>query len=356
MPPKSRSVAYRMKIGPAKARLLQYIAEAANPIAAYTNVREAEGVESIFDLYFTRVNNTITLVSDTNDKWIKLLTELDDDDYEADEQELYSAAAEGEDGFLAVLDKASEVRDYYQAKLQEVRRSVNRFYEAERITATQIAANAVASPMQLPKLKLPTFNGDKRQWPPFWDTFRSAVDDRAIPKNQKFACLQPLLTDKARKAVEGFLLSDKNYDIVVERLKKRFGNTDSLRNTLEMELHDLPRSGDRAVEVRDTFDQIERICRQLESLGVNIEHEQVGLSIERKLPKWLLLDVKRAKKADPGWTVKKLCDLIDTNLTLQEEVEQDLAVRLQPRQPKTVRPVSKLHVSTFATTTSQKQA
>lgn len=49
------------------------------------------------------------------------------------------------------------------------------------------------TPVQLPKLSLPTFDGDLLAWPDFWDMFSASVDAQPLPHMSKFTYLKSSL-------------------------------------------------------------------------------------------------------------------------------------------------------------------
>ena len=79
--------------------------------------------------------------------------------------------------------------------------------------------------VKLPTLTIPTFNGGPLQWTPFGDDFLAAVDgnDRLTPV-EKFAHLRGKLEGDALAAVAGLPLTNVNYPVAVDLLRKRFGD------------------------------------------------------------------------------------------------------------------------------------
>ena len=96
------------------------------------------------------------------------------------------------------------------------------------VAATLSSSPAVAVPQvkaRLPKLTLPKFKGDVKNWTSFWDSFQSAIhNNESIPKVDKFNYLNSLLEGTAYKTVQGLPLTEKNYDSAVAMLKDRFGD------------------------------------------------------------------------------------------------------------------------------------
>ena len=77
----------------------------------------------------------------------------------------------------------------------------------------------------MPKLQLPTFNGNPLEWVTFWDSFQSAIglDDELNDVN-KFQYLRSYLGGAAYTAIEGLQISNGNYKEAVDILHKRFGS------------------------------------------------------------------------------------------------------------------------------------
>jgi len=77
---------------------------------------------------------------------------------------------------------------------------------------------------KLPKLTLPTFDGDILQWQRFWDSFESSIHSNGnLTDVQKFGYLKAQLEGAAAMTVEGFTLTNANYTRAVELLRERNG-------------------------------------------------------------------------------------------------------------------------------------
>ena len=64
---------------------------------------------------------------------------------------------------------------------------------------------------KLPKLTLPSFNGNVSLWQTFWDSFESAVHSNpTLTDVQKFCYLKSQLEGEALQTVEGFVLTNSN--------------------------------------------------------------------------------------------------------------------------------------------------
>ena len=78
--------------------------------------------------------------------------------------------------------------------------------------------------VRLPKLDVPTFDGNILNWTQFWEQFSVSVHDRPVlSDSEKLVYLQHALKDgSAKKAIEGLSHSGDNYREVVESLKSRY--------------------------------------------------------------------------------------------------------------------------------------
>ena len=84
---------------------------------------------------------------------------------------------------------------------------------------------------RLPKLTLPTFNGDPLQWETFWDSFDAAVNSSiGLSNMQKSTYLCAQVHGEAARVIAGFPLTNSNYTHSIALLRERFGQTYKLVN------------------------------------------------------------------------------------------------------------------------------
>ncbi|KAL3075945.1 hypothetical protein niasHS_012862 [Heterodera schachtii] len=113
-------------------------------------------------------------------------------------------------------------------------------------TQGPFSAPAIRPQINLPALQLTDFDGFEGNWPSFWAAFGHTIhDNSSLTGAQKLTYLVGRLRGSARTLVDGFSLTDHNYPIVVDLLKGRYGDDDK----------------------RGFFENVDRVCRQLESLG-----------------------------------------------------------------------------------------
>lgn len=168
----------------------------------------------------------------------------------------------------------------------------------------------------LPKMQLPTFNGNIKQWPSFWAAYEAAVHNQPLPPIQKLTYLIGLLKDQAKEAVEGYALTPDNYQHVITALKDRFARSDRLRTALFAELQRLPAAD--AKNVRPTLASVQRIIRQLETMQENIATGHYEMLIETKMPLWVLNQLYVVKDTAPAWDIHQLLSCLEKIVSRQE--------------------------------------
>ncbi|UYV73815.1 hypothetical protein LAZ67_11000994 [Cordylochernes scorpioides] len=107
--------------------------------------------------------------------------------------------------------------------------------QRETATATkkehpgEIGRPTLTGMVKLPKLTMERFYGEISRWLNFWNAFDSSINrNEHLTKIDKFNYLKAYLGGTAAQTVEGFCLSEENYDKAVELLKKRFGKGERL--------------------------------------------------------------------------------------------------------------------------------
>ena len=79
-------------------------------------------------------------------------------------------------------------------------------------------------------------------------------------------------------------MSNDNYRIVVDVLKKRFGNKQVVIDSYYHNLSHLPVATNQASSLRQCYDAIERNLRSLEAIGEDVNHRHFIALISEKLP------------------------------------------------------------------------
>ena len=81
---------------------------------------------------------------------------------------------------------------------------------------------------KLPKIQLPHFSGDVKQWTSFWEKFEVVIHESELPDITKFTYLRYLLKGEAKLSIQGLALANANYTVAIDILKKLFGRTEPI--------------------------------------------------------------------------------------------------------------------------------
>ncbi|XP_077534710.1 uncharacterized protein LOC144146648 [Haemaphysalis longicornis] len=96
-------------------------------------------------------------------------------------------------------------------------------------TAAHGRPRALGLRVNLPKLQIPVFAGETREWQGFWEHYEATIHAHPdLADIEKFQYLKSYLTGAAKRAIEGIRLTDANYKIAVKVLTERYGRKDVL--------------------------------------------------------------------------------------------------------------------------------
>uniref|UniRef100_A0A914IHH6 Integrase catalytic domain-containing protein n=1 Tax=Globodera rostochiensis TaxID=31243 RepID=A0A914IHH6_GLORO len=225
-----------------------------------------------------------------------------------------------------------EDRDVQAAHAQALQQNV--------AAPTRNNAPAFTAPLyQFQPIQLERFSGQKRQWPEFYESFKSAIGGQPISKAEKFNLLRNMLGGEARQLVSGFRLEDQNYDVALQLLKDTYGAPEEHIRALHFELANLK----ACKNLRDTKEfllQLERLTRELNNAGEDFEGPPTFLMLEKKLTPAFLRTILNRKGEDPAhWSTTKfrnvLSEAVRKELQIQEVMgEYGHNNQQQNRQPK----------------------
>lgn len=118
------------------------------------------------------------------------------------------------------------------------------------------------------------FNGDKKKWQAFHDSFKSRVyDDPSMPAVQKFQILRAALKGKAEKALGEWQIADRNFEPAWQRLKELYDDPyatskELLQRIFSMEKLDYP----HGTKLQIMSNVTQETSRQLKALDYPAEH------------------------------------------------------------------------------------
>jgi len=182
-----------------------------------------------------------------------------------------------------------------EQRITQVQEQVERLQPLPTLTSIWSDSSAGA-PTKPPQLDIPTFDGDIIRWQEFWDTFEATIHKGKYSPVHKMNYLKSKLSGEALDAI---LLSNTNYQVVIDVLKRRFGNTQLIIEAHYRSLSLLPVATSHISKLRQCYVAIE--CH-LRSLGENIEHRHFVALITEKLPQKVLYQLYMMK-GEEEWMV-----------------------------------------------------
>ena len=135
---------------------------------------------------------------------------------------------------------------------------------------TSAAAIPIHQGVRIPKLDVPTYDGDILNWSTFWEQFCIAVHDRRhLSEAEKLAYLRHSLKDgTAKSTVEGLSHSGDQYSEAVECLKARYARPKLIHQAHVKKIVDIPNLKEgNGKELRRLHDTAQQHIRALRSLG-----------------------------------------------------------------------------------------
>ncbi|KAL3108965.1 hypothetical protein niasHT_015992 [Heterodera trifolii] len=317
-------------------------AESDQSMTSLENAILMEGATDRIKAEVNAISEKIEQIWAAINKWHDLMQKMDKDERKSEQAlyEQFQSAEKLSTKMEAANTKLTELKDLEMkvtagAKLQRSKadrdaRTEQREYakqmsksgaEPEKGNTRMKHNEATAVLYQLPTLRIKPFAGDKREWPMFEEAFKVAVEQRAGSKIEKLNLLKSLLEREAALLIGGLRLEEKNYDIAMKLLKDTYGDKGEYVRRLHTELANLK----RCFSVEDSKQfcmELERLSRELEAAGEDIEGPPIYLMLEKKLYKPFLREILEEKAKNPdNWDTSSL------RKTLGNALNKELAIK-----------------------------
>ena len=199
----------------------------------------------------------------------------------------------------AVRDQLS-LHSWLEETLFECFHNARRLSKAYQESAKSISeenhSESTGSGVRLPKLSVPTFDGNLLYWRPFWDQFCTSVHKRLHLSNaEKLVYLQYALKDgSAKSIIDGLSQSGEEYEEAVECLVARFDRPRLLHQTHVKMIIDSPSVRDgTGKELRRLHDVTQQHVRALRALGQEPSPAFITSIIELKLDTTTMFEWQR---------------------------------------------------------------
>ena len=102
-----------------------------------------------------------------------------------------------------------------------------------------------------------SFTGNTLRWTEFWDLFQCAIhNDKKLLNIEEF---NNLSSCEQGNTILGLALSNENYQIVVDLLKDRFGDSPEVIDLHYNKMINLPQATNKTSSLRSLYDSMENI-------------------------------------------------------------------------------------------------
>ena len=264
-----------------------------------TNKREVDIDTFEFPKQFLRVNRRRKFLINNIEQVMSELDRLIQSKYDVKRverqltklNELQTECLRVVEEIVAILDDEEQVQ-FEIEKWEDIRAQIIQAEDqAELYIERYEPDNDKQSSVKLPSLQLPKFSGNVLEWQPFYDAYSAAVhDNKHLSNVQKMTHLRSCLSGKAYRCIEGYAITNTNYEKALQDLMNRYGRRRIVINELVKSILSLevPDKVD-AKTLRYLYDTLKNRVRSLESNGMRLDHNEslvmVFLPIfEMKLP------------------------------------------------------------------------
>ena len=313
--PKSRSGSIRQGIGGLKKRLVDVLAIGNRLLKIkplQTAEASAQAIEDIETL-IARLEVAITSLKEKDKMWLEQIGEIEEDGDLTSEEAIYAETASSEEtGYLNIIEDSQECVQLLRLKLSRLQRADTKTRKPPvdldtSTSSTRSTSGKQSKTAKLPKLTLPTFDGDQLQWPQFWAIFRTNIHDTDLDGIEKLSYLRAQLRGIALNAIEGLVMDDNSYETAIAILKDRFERKpEQIIGNLYSNLKRIPVSGSSVAEMQKTYDACEKIFRQLKTVGEDIDkNRSLVLDVFSKYPNHIIKEISRRKNVGNYSTVSE---------------------------------------------------
>ncbi|MCP3666047.1 MAG: DUF1759 domain-containing protein, partial [Gammaproteobacteria bacterium] len=151
------------------------------------------------------------------------------------------------------------------------------------------------------------FSGDLLEWKPFWDSFFSQIHSRDdLSDVDKFHYLRCLVKGRALTVIDGIPVTGENYRVAIQLLQERFARTRAVRESLLSQLDKIPQCGTKTMDLQNTYDSVEKLLRQLETLEEDLDHSAMISQVKRKFPELIRQKIEETHNSDVDWSMAEL--------------------------------------------------
>jgi hypothetical protein len=198
------------------------------------------------------------------------------------------------------------------------------------------------TPIKLPEVQLPNFDGTLLNWHSFYESFSSTIDrNERLTTTQKFQYLRSAVTGKAATSIQSLDVTETNYPIAMNLLKERFDCHRKICMRHWDLIDEYPQITTETPEaVEDLLETVNVNLRALEKLGEPITSNVVLIKVlTSKLPPSTICEWHRTlpDKRMPSFT--HLTNFLRT----RANGDQIKLISNEPKRPLSQRPRQRQH-------------
>lgn len=247
---------------------------------------KAQKLRKVFRSSFTRQHKIVLKHLEDSEfedaKAAFKLLERDWQKLQENDEERFNGMLDDENVSEEDIEKELAINKEYDFKFERVKIQVMETYasvEPVGLRNDEVKSNVsnfgdcTYSKLNLPPIKIEQFDGEIKNWLPFWGQFEQIHLDESIPTFHKFRILLQSLKEgtRAKQVADSFPIykGNENYDAAICALKERFGREDLLIEVYIRELLGIIINNKQSqLSVIDMYDKLECHLRFLEILGI----------------------------------------------------------------------------------------
>ncbi|XP_064386059.1 uncharacterized protein LOC135334711 [Halichondria panicea] len=153
--------------------------------------------------------------------------------------------------------------------------------------------------VKLPKIDVPTFDGDMLHWKTFWEQFDIAIDGRSdISNTEKLVYLRHSLKDcTAKSVIEGLSHTGDQYAEATASLKSRYDRPRIIHQAHVRKIYEVANLKEGSgKELRQLHDTVQQHLRALKAMGHEPSGPFITSLLELKLDKETMFEWQRASQ------------------------------------------------------------
>ena len=188
-------------------------------------------------------------------------------------------------------------------------------------SVTSLHTDTARAGVKLPKIEVPSFDGDIMKWKQFWDQFRVSVHDSSnLNDAERMVYLQQALKDgSARSIIEGLAQSGEQYSEAIECLTSRFDRPRLIHQSHVKMIIEAPsiREGN-GKEIRKLHDIIQQHVRALRSIGKEPSPSFITSIIELKLDTTTMFEWRHTQSQNETPHYQEILQFLDQRAQASE--------------------------------------